>query len=395
MRRMPVLDNLDLGQSVKSIIAKLEDGFLGLLSCADCAPDLGCDWCRYPWLLEMLSWGFFYLFICFFFLLVLFYQHCGHWFKLLFCTVKGFFVEHTERSQQCWHIPTFQSIWSQRYTHWNTRMCVLSPLCDVCLMLAEEKLTLAAELIHFVMNHFFDAASVRHPWVVIEGLECFARAVGLWIGFAILAVGRGAGVTALRVLPGGERAVRPAFLHFHSGLLTVFSIKRRSRSLVRSSDPVREKSGCKIRVLAGWFPYSSAASLKELGHFEGRRHFFFPCTNIPKHTPSTHRGTKSIQMYAWKVERMRRSAHAGTALRAARIRFNEIWHSKSRTYKLYDQSPTDFFTGAAKNLQGLPCLRRWQVPPFVNCFVSESQIIGIWKLRSQTNLGRQRTSRGD
>lgn len=109
------------------------------------------------------------------------------------------------------------------------------------LILAQEKLTLPAKLIHFVMNHFFGAAPVSHPWVVIEGLECFAWAVGFWIGFAILAVSRGAGVATLRVLPGGERAVRPTFLHFHSSLLTIFSIKWKSQSLFRSSAPVREK----------------------------------------------------------------------------------------------------------------------------------------------------------
>ena len=76
------------------------------------------------------------------------------------------------------------------------------------------------------MNHLFDAAPVGHPGVVVKGLERFAGAVGLGVGFSILAVGGGAGVAALCVLPGGERAVGSAFLHFHGFLRAAFNIKR-------------------------------------------------------------------------------------------------------------------------------------------------------------------------
>lgn len=55
----PVVDNLDWGQSVKSIIPKSENVFFlhqtfPLLSCADCAPDLWRDWCGYFWLRQIL-----------------------------------------------------------------------------------------------------------------------------------------------------------------------------------------------------------------------------------------------------------------------------------------------------------------------------------------------------
>lgn len=72
------------------------------------------------------------------------------------------------------------------------------------LILMQLSQTLPAELVHFVMNHFFNAGPVGHPGVMVEGLECFTGAVGLGVGFAILAVGRGAGVAALCVLPGGK-----------------------------------------------------------------------------------------------------------------------------------------------------------------------------------------------
>lgn len=136
------------------------------------------------------------------------------------------------------------------------------------------KPTLPAKLIHFVMNHLFDTAPVSHPGVVIEGLEGFAWAVGFRIGFSILAVGGGAGVAALRVLPGGERAVRPTFLHFHGGLLTVFSIKCRSQILFRSSAPVREEHMWKLGLMDAKRPWErgwvlnvlAPSSLKDLDY---------------------------------------------------------------------------------------------------------------------------------
>lgn len=87
-------------------------------------------------------------------------------------------------------------------------------------LIAKPSLTLPAELVHLVVNHFLDAAAVCHPGVMVEGLESLAGAVGLGVGFAVLAVGRGAGVAALGVLPGGERAVGSTFLHFHGCLST-------------------------------------------------------------------------------------------------------------------------------------------------------------------------------
>lgn len=65
------------------------------------------------------------------------------------------------------------------------------------IILAQPWPTLPVELVHFVMDHFLDAAPVGHPRVMVEGLECFTGAVGFGVGFAILAVCRGAGVTAL------------------------------------------------------------------------------------------------------------------------------------------------------------------------------------------------------
>lgn len=88
-------------------------------------------------------------------------------------------------------------------------------------------LTLSAELVHLVVSHFLHTAAVGHPGVVVEGLERLAGAVRLGVGLPILAVGRGAGVAVLGVLPrGSERAVRPAFLHFHRSLRAGFNIKR-------------------------------------------------------------------------------------------------------------------------------------------------------------------------
>lgn len=111
----------------------------------------------------------------------------------------------------------------------------------VFLILAQPRLTLPAELVHLVMNHFLDAAPVGHPRVVVEGLERFAGAVGFGVGFAILTVCWGAGVAALRVLPGGERAVGSAFLHFHGCLYTTFSIKCGSQRQFSLSDSAEEK----------------------------------------------------------------------------------------------------------------------------------------------------------
>ena len=105
-------------------------------------------------------------------------------------------------------------------------------------MRAPLSLTLPAELVHLVMNHLFNTAPVGHPGFVVEGLERLAGAVGLGVGLAVLAVRRGAGVAALGVLPGGERAVGSAFLHFHGLVHAIFNIKCGSRCRFTLSDSV-------------------------------------------------------------------------------------------------------------------------------------------------------------
>lgn len=124
-------------------------------------------------------------------------------------------------------------------THTDTRNCV----AHAGRAKREATLTLSAKLVHLVMSHFLHAAAVGHPGVVVEGLERLAGAVRLGVGFAILAVGRGAGVAVLGVLPrGSQRAVRPAFLHFHHSLRAGFNIKRgRRRRWFSSRDSVKKQ----------------------------------------------------------------------------------------------------------------------------------------------------------
>lgn len=96
-------------------------------------------------------------------------------------------------------------------------------------------LTWPAVLCTFLVDHLFDSASKQHSWgVMVEGLECFAGAVGFLSGHAagsLLSVSRGGGVTALPILVSfavslsvslalGQRAERPLLPHpFHAACM--------------------------------------------------------------------------------------------------------------------------------------------------------------------------------
>lgn len=85
--------------------------------------------------------------------------------------------------------------------------------------------TLPAELVHFMVHYIFDARAVGHSRVLLKCFEGFTGAVGFGLELAVLAVGRGAGVAALRVPPCRQRAVRSAFLHFHHERFSILRIK--------------------------------------------------------------------------------------------------------------------------------------------------------------------------
>lgn len=100
-------------------------------------------------------------------------------------------------------------------------------------------LTLPAELIGFVVHHVFDSAAIGQSGVLIKSFEGLAGAVGFGVEFAVLAVSWGAGVPALRVPPGGQRAVGSAFFHFHGNLVSCLNIKWRERSQFSPCDSTR------------------------------------------------------------------------------------------------------------------------------------------------------------
>lgn len=102
-------------------------------------------------------------------------------------------------------------------------------------------LTLSAELIGFVVHHVFDSAAIGQSGVLIKSFEGLAGAVGLGVELAVLAVSWGASVPALRVPPGGQRAVGSAFFHFHGNLVSCLNIKGRERSQFSPCDSTRRQ----------------------------------------------------------------------------------------------------------------------------------------------------------
>lgn len=86
-------------------------------------------------------------------------------------------------------------------------------------------LTMPAELVGLVVHDVFDPAAVGQSGVLVESFEGLTGAIRLWVKLAVLAVGRRAGVPALRIPPGGQGAVWSAFFHFHGDLVSRLSIK--------------------------------------------------------------------------------------------------------------------------------------------------------------------------
>lgn len=73
---------------------------------------------------------------------------------------------------------------------------------------------------------------------------------------------------------------------------------------------------------------------------------------------------------------------AGAAWRATRIRFHEIWHNKSCTYKLCDSSPTDFCGRLRRTARAPPSLAVAGAPSWIVLFLSrKSSSLGNWRVR--------------